>query len=185
VDREVVISFESEGVKAAARLEAGHGVDLAAQSLARRHRWAVREKRFGDELDLLAVDERGRLLAVEVKHGKDTAGVAWTPAQAAVYLSLVRSWADASANVVEILDGMLAQQEAIGLPRGPSFRPSSPLTVVPVIAVSRPLKNPREANTRMLQARTALADQGILLEDLQLWGVGLDGTVEERPFGAL
>src|SRR3954451_11238982 len=109
IDREVVINFPSQPAKAAALAGEAAGIHAAREQLALTRRWAEKEKAFGDELDLLAVDRAGRVLVVEVKHGTDTGGVGWTPAQVALYLRLCQLWVDATPWAGSVLNGMLDQ----------------------------------------------------------------------------
>ena len=64
---------------------------------------------------MLAVDHDGRVLVVEVKHGGDTAGRGWTPAQVALSLRLCQRWVQATPWAASILKGMLDQARVIGL----------------------------------------------------------------------
>jgi hypothetical protein len=104
---------------------------------------------FGGECDLLAIDEAGRLLAVEVKP-RGTPTIRWAAAQATVYAMLFSRWisadpprsslsgADNTPDAPgEILRGMLQQRRDLGLCE--KIRPdlSDHPEVVPVVAVQR------------------------------------------------
>ena len=43
-------------------------------------------------LTTFAIDDQGRVLAIEVKPGASTKGLMWTPVQVAMYVRLLRSW---------------------------------------------------------------------------------------------
>ena len=45
----------------------------------------ILQKSFGDELDILALNKRGDLLAVELKYGSNASGIYWGPLQVCVY----------------------------------------------------------------------------------------------------
>jgi alpha/beta superfamily hydrolase len=48
-------------------------------------KWGTKPKSFGDELDFLALDKGGNLVCIELKYGKNTAGIYWGPLQASLY----------------------------------------------------------------------------------------------------
>lgn len=175
VDREVVVSFSDQATKDATLLTTTSPVQAAKKKLSGDRVWARREKSFGTELDALAVDPQGKLLAIEVKHGRDTGGVGWTPAQVAVYLGLMRRWADATPNAAEIINRMLAQYATLGLP-GAGMAVSDPVVIRPVIAIAEPIANRLVANERMVEVTAALAAQDIPMEDLEIWVI--DGEDE-------
>jgi hypothetical protein len=185
IDREVVINFPSQSIKDAALAREAVGVHAACERLAPTYRWAVKEKAFGDELDMLAVDQQGRVLVVEVKHGGDTAGVGWTPAQVARYLRLCQVWIEATPQAASILNGMLEQARYIGLITDSTFTVSDPVTLVPVIAIGEPMKNSAVANERMKIVHEALAEQDVELPELEVWSVDVEGRAESRGLGGL
>src|SRR4051812_23805010 len=94
---------------------------------------------FGAECDLLALDDRGRLLAVEVKPHANS--LVWTPAQATMYARVLQAWVeDDSAGTPgwqAVIRGMLHQRRKLGLADPFSVEPSEPPQVVPVIAFQR------------------------------------------------
>jgi hypothetical protein len=178
IDREVVIAFPGEEAKNAALAPDAVAIEAARQTLAATEPWAVADKRLGDELDLLAVDGDGRVLIVEAKHGSDTAGVGWTPAQVARYLRVVQLWAGATPSAADVLNGMLAQAAGIGLSRGGNADVAEPLVLVPVIAIGRPLKNAPVANERIT---TAIARRSPQLAPL-FSGLGTRELPANSPF---
>ena len=185
IDREVVISFPSQQLKDAALAQEVAGIRAAREQLALTHRWAEKDKPFGDELDMLAVDREGRVLVVEVKHGSDTGGVGWTPAQVARYLRLCQLWVDATPWAPSILNGMLQQAAQIGLLADSGYQVADPLTLVPVIAIGQPIKNPTAVNERMRIVHDALAAQGVQLAGLQIWSVDESGGTTTHALGGL
>ena len=88
IDRECVIGFENADEK-----EAYYTPILSERSQIRtalqQHdstKWGQpTAKPFGDELDLLALDSDGHLLAIELKHGTNASGIYWAPLQASAY----------------------------------------------------------------------------------------------------
>ena len=74
---------------------------------------------FGGECDLLAVDARGRLLAVEIKP-RNVSSIAWAGIQATIYAELFTRWLrsprSAAADQPEvIIRDMLGQRNRLGL----------------------------------------------------------------------
>jgi hypothetical protein len=135
---------------------------------------------------MLAVDGNGRVLVVEVKHGGDTAGVGWTPAQVARYLRLCQLRVDATPWAASILNGMLVQARRIGLIRqAADVVVAEPVMLVPVIAVGQPLKNLKVANERMRLVHDALAEHGVSLPELEVWSVDRDGKPARVRLGEL
>lgn len=100
-------------------------------------------KMFGDELDLLAIDRNGRLLAIELKHGSNPSGIYWGPLQAGAYASALQG------KLQEIVPGIVAlvnQKVDLGLlPEHARTRLENSLLddVTPILAVAEP--NPRSS----------------------------------------
>lgn len=187
IDRESVIGFGDAKTKERHFEDALEPVKKAGVSLRTGgHAWADVEieaaggsgttsnriKRFGGELDALAVDPHGRLLIIEAKHGSDTAGLGWTPAQVAIYLRLFRAWAEHDPDHAHVvLSGMIEQRVRIGLAGSSPASVAMPLELVPTIIVGDPVRNPKVANERMRDVRTALAGAGEELNSLEVWQV--------------
>lgn len=192
IDREVVVSMA--GLKDLAMKDARAPLRDALESLMNRpdcRRWAHTRHAgpgkapegvsgFGQELDALAIDESGRMLAIEVKHAYDTNGVGWTPAQVAVYLRLLRAWAEPdSEKARKTLDGMLFQRRQV-LGAGGTDVAARPLELVPAIVIGQKLgRSAPEAARRMSAVRDALADAGEPLHGLRVWQL-LDDDLHER-----
>jgi hypothetical protein len=152
----------------------------------RGHPWAKADKRFGDELDALAVDSDGRVLVMEVKPGIETAALGWTSAQVARYHWLFTAWARQEPDRAhEVLTGMLAERVRLGLAPPGRLAPVAPPKLIPVIAVCGSVKNPGVANERMRAVHDALRRANIELAELEVWQVTDDGTVATRKLGQL
>jgi len=135
---------------------------------------------FGGELDLLALDRAGRLLAVEVKP-RGTSTLRWAAAQATVYARLWERWlaaTDLPHLAGEILDGMAEQREALGLSK-PRTSTGTPTNVVPVVAVQRGASPVLLDDLRAVQ-RTLL-EQGVGHPALELHEVSLSGRLTPLP----
>lgn len=159
-------------------------IEDAARDLGNLHRWAQQEKKWGMELDALAIDADGSILVIETKDGSDTAGFGWTPAQVAFYLRVFESWAAQDPNhAKEVLDGMAEQRERIGLGRRRTVGRN--LSFIPVVAIGTPVKNPDAANDRMRIVHDALNAHGVPLGRLQVWRVHPDGALQRRRLGDL
>lgn len=141
---------------------------------------------FGNELDALAVDRQGRLLAIEAKHGSDMGGVGWTPAQVAVYLRLFEAWIeDDRAHAQRVLGAMLDQRHRLRPASDDPPALSEPLKVVPVIVIGGDTHNAKQANKRMLAVSDALTAAGVELDDLELRQTDAHGGLHPRRLGDL
>lgn len=135
---------------------------------------------FGGECDLLALDARGRLLAVEIKpEGVST--IVWATAQATVYAKLLERWVQSppagTDRPVTILRGMLEQRARLGL--APLRRPAIPEkpVVVPVVGIQRGQASSPMIK-KMKQVQKALVDAGCGNEDLEVYEVNLAGRMD-------
>jgi hypothetical protein len=139
VDREVALSFKDTPTKTkifemltAPYLEALKNVAGVP---------GQRPTSFGGECDLLAVDARGRLLAVEIKP-RDVASIAWAGIQATIYAELFTRWLKspryaAVDRPAVIIRDMLDQRTRLNLAsRSRALLPDDP-EVVPVLALQR------------------------------------------------
>lgn len=167
IDREAVIGFD-DTIARKATYEAVQSPLLAACQPDQTAAW-FKPKSFGGELDLLAVDDEGRILVVEVKPGSATSGIAWSPLQATFYTRLFRSWADeAGDDAPRILRSMLAQRVDLGLTRDPLRAPRTPVEFVPVVAIGGSPSSP-QALPRLRRVQSALLDAEVGDPALQVW----------------
>ena len=169
IDREIVIGFSNmrERVTTYARLQG----PLRAACLPDPARpWFV-PKEFGGKLDLLGIDPAGRLLAIEVKPGSNTAGITWAPLQATFYAELLKAWSnEVGPKSQHILHAMLQQRIDLGLTRDPNRRLKYPLEIVPVVAIGGLPKSP-EAIPRAKAVQQALLDAKVGYSSLEIWRV--------------
>lgn len=134
---------------------------------------------FGGECDLLAVDQQGRLLAVEVKP-RDTASIRWAAAQATVYASLFERWINWPPPKADppgqILKGMIEQRVSLGL--ADAARPDIPdqPEVLPVVAVQRGAKETYIEGLKQVQR--ALLAAGVGHQELQICEVNMAGRLD-------
>jgi hypothetical protein len=175
IDRECVIQHPNGTLLTKHLAQTAHSARAAAKAMQPKN---ADVKRFGNELDAIAVDPAGRVLVIEVKDGKDTAGVGWTPAQVSVYLRMFRAWVDADPEAAaRDLRGMLRQRQAVGLePAAAAIK--TPLRLVPVVVLKAPLKNEQVALSRFKETLAALAEQGETLDRLELWTVDDDSVTK-------
>ena len=101
-------------------------------------------KAMGDELDVLAIDRDGRLLCIEAKPAEETAGIAWSCAQVALYSELFSRWvADDPAAAAAALSAMAGQRAALGMLDSRWTSPlAAPIRVAPVVAVGPGVRSP-------------------------------------------
>lgn len=170
LDRESVLQHSSDDVRRTYITRACAPAKAAANKLG--YTKGI-EKGFGNELDGLAVDVSKRILVIEAKDGSDVVGVGWTPAQVSVYLRLLQRWVNESPQAAADLQDMLEQRRQLGFPSsGTSV--ARPLHLVPVIVLKAPLADVPRANRMMRDVRGALADEGEMLNGLEVWVA--DGT---------
>lgn len=169
VDREAVVGFADKATQSAI-------YDELQRPLAEACRpgpaapWFV-PKRFGGELDLLAIDDAGRLLVIEIKPASATTGITWAPLQASFYARLFRRWADeVGPAAITILQSMVQQRVELGLTRDPPRALVEPLQIVPIVAIGGPPTNPI-ALPRMRVVQAALLEAGVGDPDLEVWEV--------------
>jgi hypothetical protein len=141
IDRESAFSFAGSGgatgceaVIAAVSL----AIDDALASQLPDETWShTRKAHQGGELDCLAVDEHGRLLAIEVKPATQMGTGAWAAAQALVYAQLFRLWLKRDGNVARrTLELMMEQRALLNLSQPRDLAREPP--VVPVVAFGAP-----------------------------------------------
>lgn len=178
IDREAVVGFTNTAERQAIHnalqdpLVAACVPDAVAS-------W-FKPKRFGGELDLLAVDDEGRLLVVEVKPASATSGITWAPFQATFYARLFSAWADEVGPAsTAALESMLRQRVELRLTRDPLRPLRQPLEVVPVVAIGGLHDPSKEALKRMWQVQHALLHAGCGSVALEVWRV--EETVSRRP----
>ena len=137
---------------------------------------------MGDEVDVLALDDRGRLLCVEVKPAGSTHGIAWAAAQVLLYAELFAMWADEDPTAAaSSISGMSAQRVKLGL-LDPRWAQSSRSAerVVPVVAIGEGLSS-RHALPRLGQIWQALSGMQLhdRLDPLEVWILDVQGEVTE------
>lgn len=183
VDREAQPHFPS------APLQKTHLDSLAAPLLAaltatgRTDPWwpGVRDRgKFsatGPGLDLLAVDARGRLLAVEIKDATNLKGIVFGPIQVRVYAELISRWiAQDPAGAVSKLNHMLAIRRELGLVRDDAPKVTEEMRVVPVLAVGAGRRSPQlETRLRTTAAVIGQVSAHERIEPLETWLLDDDG----------
>jgi len=168
IDREAVIGFShmTERLTTYTRLQ---DQLRAACSPDPARPWFV-PKKFGGKLDLLALDPDGRLLAIEVKPGSATAGIAWAPLQATFYAELLKAWSnEVGQESQRSLHEMLKQRIHLKLTRDPNRSLKYPLEIVPVVAIGGAPKIP--ALPRLKAVQQALLDAKVGYPTLEVWQV--------------
>lgn len=172
IDRETMFAFESRAIESH-ELER---IREPLQPVVRRVRdsgkpWAQKGGSPARKLDVLGVDQRGRVLVIEVKPGHQTGMLAWTPYQVAQYMAQARAWVDGEPRAAEILNGMLAQRERLGLLKPGRWAVSSKVDLVPVIAVGLPVRS-KEIDERLQYVYRAVHElTPSFIDGLEIWGV--------------
>lgn len=179
LDREAALHFHDNPTKSRIFSEVTSPVLAAVQAVEGVP--GKKPTRFGGECDLLAVDEEGRLLAVEVKpRGAGT--IRWAAAQATVYARLFQRWIAAlptGDSPGQILRGMIRQRVDLGLAE--TVRPDIPdqPDVVPVVAVQREAAETYLDGLRRVQRQLLASGAGD--ERLRLYEVNMAGRLDRIP----
>ncbi len=177
LDREVLLAFKDDHLKK--QIMQALSKDLIAAAAGVRGIPGVPKTSFGGRCDVLALDDQGRLLAVEVKP-KNTPTIVWAGLQATMYARLLRRWLEERTytgwpSPQEVLQGLLEQRRALnpGL-RGPAAVPTT-LEVVPVVALQR------GANTayvdRLLEVKRQAPSLGVDEPALEVHRVSITGEL--------
>jgi len=131
---------------------------------------------LGDECDLLALDDGGRLLAIEVKPS-GAGSIAWAAAQATVYAAVLRRWwredPPAAKGTVEC---MLQQRRALGLVPDTHLVVGGRPDIVPVVAVQRGAST--EHLRRLFAVQRSLCEAGVGDPALEVYSVNLAGRLD-------
>jgi hypothetical protein len=141
VDRECVLGFSSTADKDRfyqSKLTPYMSVRNTLQTTDSVKWGKAKSKRFGDELDMLALDCQGRLLAIELKHGGNASGIYWGPLQVWAYRDAFNAEID---KIHRKLVKLARQKIALGLlPETAEewVSRSKPSPVIAVLAVGNP-----------------------------------------------
>jgi hypothetical protein len=171
IDRETMFAFESRATEGREleriRAPLGGVVNRVRES---GEPWTKKGATPSLKLDVLGVDDAGRLLVIEVKPGHQTGTLAWTPYQVAHYMGLVQAWVQGTEDAASVLNTMLAQRQQLGLLQS-GWAISSRMDLVPVIAVGLPVKS-KAVDSRFQCVHEAVQDlTPALINGLEIWGV--------------
>jgi hypothetical protein len=174
LDRQVAFRFSSQSEKDTVLAAVRTPVEATVNALSATYPWPA-PPILGQEIDAIAVAKDGSLAIVEIKAGSDVGGIGWAPAQVAMYAALVRHWIATSTDPANVLTSMLQDRASLGLADQRAF--SSPLHVLPVVAVGLPMnsKSENEARKRAQIVSNALVDAGAGPFGCEFWGVDAHG----------
>jgi hypothetical protein len=183
LDREVTPSFADSATKSNILGQCMQPLVKVVAKAPVKH--TTRPARFGAECDLLALDRDGRVLAIEVKPATSP-GVAWVAGQAAMYARVLQEWIHRDATPDEstgypgpraVLEGMLAQRQALGHARGFNVSWTKDLIVTPVVVLQRGVAPVQR--DYMLAVRDSLAKARIdQLQPVEIYEVSILGDFE-------
>lgn len=172
LDREFILQFRDAPTRSRIMREVSKDLLAAARSAPIPGR---APDSFGGECDLLSLDRRGRLLAIEVKpRGAGT--IQWAPLQVVVYARLIRRWFDEDESAAEILNGVADRRRRLGLlaTDAPTVRHDA--SVVPFLAIQRGMSSTQRS--RLLTVHEHLHHVGIdEAADLEIHEVSLSGRL--------
>lgn len=177
LDREMVFAFRDAVLKKEMMTELSR--DLVSAAAAMRGIPGAPKTSFGGRCDVLALDDRGRLLAVEVKP-KNTGTIVWAGLQATMYARLLRRWLEEPVHAnwpspQEVLTGLLEQRRALNPRlRGPD-RVSETPEVVPVVALQRGAN--QTYLDRLLSVQEQAHARGVVEPSLEIHLVSITGAL--------
>ena len=133
---------------------------------------------FGTALDILAVDQAGRVLAIEAKPPNALAGITLGPVQVLLYAELFAQWMSADANAAATLRSMHHQRVDLGLSPPVDAHITSGAPIVPVLAIGAGQRSPA-ALDRLRSVAGAL--EALIwtpaIGPLEVWGLDEQGEV--------
>ncbi len=97
---------------------------------------------FGTSLDILAVDDEARVLAIEAKPSNALAGITLGPAQVLLYAELFARWMAADTRAAQTLTAMHQQRVDLGLSRATARTVAADVPIVPVLAIGAGPRSP-------------------------------------------
>jgi hypothetical protein len=140
-------------------------------------------KSFGGECDLIAVDDKGQLLAIEVKP-RAVSSITWAAAQATVYAGLLQRWINQDPDAPTVLRGMLQQRKRLGLVSETGLTLPDRVTVKPVVALQRGYSV--QFLDRLFSVQGKLLERQVGGPDLGVYSVSITGRLDclEPPAAA-
>lgn len=178
-NREVSISFKSTAARQQWMEPVISRYQTCLAALADPPPWWPSLTSLGTGCDFLAVDDDGRLLALEAKPANAATGIAKGPVQVALYAELLRAWVDDIVDHIEIVEDMFDQRVQLGLaPPGLLVVPSP--TVVPVLAIGEGTAS-TEAMKRAFSVASALVPARRLgVAPLEIWTLDSAGCAASK-----
>jgi len=172
LDREVIPGFVDDPTRK--RVISGFSDQLAA-SVAKAGIPGRPPTRFGPKCDVLALRNDGQLEAIEVKP-ENVSSLAWVPAQATMYATLLNFWIQADPNWEETIRRTYQQRQELGLVPAQFREPSTILPrVVPAVAFQRTASGPYV--DRMFAVQNHLVREGVGDPDLTFYRASLSGRL--------
>ena len=142
IDKEVVIGYDNDETRE--KLLTPHKEKYKKMfrkiSSINPKRYGSTEKRFGNELDFLALDKNGNIRLIEFKHGGkkcNTSGIYLSPLQIGLYYDIFTEYYKKHKEEFEdVIFKMLEQKQKIGL-INPEWQCPKPINkIIPVLVIS-------------------------------------------------
>ena len=176
--REAVPSFQSAPFRDKIVSGFRHGINDALAARTNEPKWWPGVAAHGVihslglEADLLGLDDKGRLLVMEVKPATAVQGISLAPAQSRLYAELFALWLETNPDARDHIIGMVHQRRTLGLPAPEvELPPQASIRVAPVISIgagkmSTQARPRLEAIHRALNASPSLSAR---LDPLEVW----------------
>jgi hypothetical protein len=178
IDREAAVCFEHNAERQAVLMRVADPYRRAIASTRTGDAWRSVNLALGTGCDLLAMDDRGRLLVVEVKPASSTAGITWAPAQVGVYAELFREWIQQDAlAAARVLQNMLRQRVHLGLSPDLHGALQDPVEIVPVVVVGGTVRS-KLALGRLAEVQRTLRFARVGWPTIERWDVDEQGRLD-------
>lgn len=99
-------------------------------------------KSIGNELDFLAVNHKGDIMLIELKHGSNTSGIYLSPLQIGLYHDTFSSFdklkEKKQCSITKVVDKMLTQKQKLGLINPDWIKPKLTGKIMPTLMIAEP-----------------------------------------------
>ena len=142
IDKEVVIGYENKTIKEELLTPQKEKYEEMFRKISSSDskRYGSTEKRFGNELDFLALDKNGNILLIEFKHGGkkgNTSGIYLSPLQIGLYYDIFTDYyKNYKKEFKDVIFKMLKQKQEIGVISKEWQCPKSINKIIPVLIIS-------------------------------------------------
>lgn len=125
--------------------------------------WTKNLEQTGDECDFVAINKKGEIILIELKHGKNTMGVSLSPLQVNKYADLLHNYLKGENDFEEVVLSMIAQKIELGILNPQWEIPKKISKVIKRLVVCGGQKPTKEAKRRFCEVRETIGNKNIKL----------------------